>query len=507
MHIIAHKEASSSRERSKIKSSLTLIPGLLAQEILENRQKEYDSSETQDFAVHLKNRGSLQKQALERWQQIHTDIFSGYDEYKNVYSSAKLKGDDNLQKFQSAVKQKDLLSREFTLEVEQLTAGCDSSLVDTNKEWISTFAQDQTSHFSQLFNSLAAKVSQQRLSLQNIEKRKKIEESIEKLFSDLDKARQDKVDPFIKHDLYGLTKKITELQQLDSIVPSILEDLKSKPEEFTRSIKTIFTEFLKSIKTLSQDMEEMVVKDSSFKDLYKTLEKEAAHQIRASKYGLTILNSDLVALKQMKPPINVLEFYLHYLSERIEKESNLVPEGEKIFLAESIFDVHGQHGSILKELTKNALLKTTYKRVGIVLSMASDHYVLVEVSINTVKGLKELCIYDSNIKEYQHMHSKVHGLFRDVMNEAEMGLMSQTASKFNPESSQGLQMGSFMRIRHVNCPQVLNRNDSSLYALKNAQLFTENLKIGPGSYSSKDIETFRYDVFTAVAKSKFGDLH
>ena len=486
-------------------------PRAIAKEILDMRSRDFDRNEVLDFNVHLNNRIALQKQALSDWQQLHKDIHNQYKGYKDHFVLVKEKADANLKRLQNAVDNKNLLDSDFSLNVDQLEADIEPELREANEMWISTFVTDQSEKFNSIFHQIAQRVTQQRLSQQFLEKRKKVEEALKEHFSQLDKIKGgQQVDPFIKHDLLGVIKKVSELQQLDGIVPGILEDLKSKPDEYIKNLKPVLQDFLRKLRLLTSDMEKLVVRDAAYKDLYKALENEDPNQIRASKYGKHIVNSDLLALKLDRPPVKVMEFYLNYLAERLAVKNQEIPDGEKLFLAESLYDIHGQEGSILKELTKNALAKTTYKRVGLIISLASDHYILVEVMINNLRGVKELCIYDSNLKEYQHVHSKLYTLFKDIAGDIDVGAMTQTGGWQRDTGKMSMTMSasssSFMRVKQTNCPQVLSRTDSGLYALKNAQLFCENLKPGPGSYSFKDMETFRYDVFATIVKSKFSDI-
>jgi len=153
------------------------------------------------------------------------------------------------------------------------------------------------------------------------------------------------------------------------------------------------------------------------------------------------------------------------------------------------------------ELGPGKNLREIYRRMGYIFHVDLSHFILVELINGDNKS--ELIIYDSDLKEYEHTHTKLKALFSEVVGEDEMAKTATmhfggTRNKF---ASSTLGNERNLQTRAANCPQQMNAFDSAVFALKNAYLLTDNKKIMQGSYTQNEINAFRYEIFNNVIKA------
>jgi len=335
------------------------------------------------------------------------------------------------------------------------------------------------------------------------ERRKTLSQNIENCIKIIDKSSSsDGVDPYIKHKLAELYKLVNELQAIDNVVPQIIKNLSEKPEEFCKELAPIIQDFLSKIEGINKDFEQNTSNDSSNKLFYDKIDRDDPNIIRVRKQNIDLTNGILSSLKPGKflHP-SIVHVYLLSLKEKSETINETLPEGEKIAIYGQPIELYGGEDMLYGELGPGKNLREIYRRMGYIFHVDLSHFILVELINGDNKS--ELIIYDSDLKEYEHTHTKLKALFSEVVGEDEM---DKTATMYfggtrNKFASSTLGNEKNLQTRAANCPQQMNAFDSAVFALKNAYLLTDNKKIMQGSYTQNEINAFRYEIFNNVIKA------
>jgi hypothetical protein len=516
----AHKKnASQSSYQNTSHTSQNGTSSLAGQLI--NRLSKIEAEEVDHLSNYFEDRIQIQKESIDKWFALQGDLYNSFTKYKNdIFHSEKEKADNNLESLLSNLQGENLFQENYTLDVEK-KLNPEQAKALSQQPWFDGFMKAQTAKFIQNLHSLAKKMVEVRLPNTIQEKRKTIVAAIENCLKVIDKSNtSDGVDPYIKHNLGEVYKQINELQAYDNIIPQIIKDLSEKPEEYARELSPMVQEFLVKLELLNKDIDQNLYKDASNKQLYEKIDKDEPNKIRVSRYGIEVTSGMLVSLKPAKGlQASVVAFYINYLNEKIEATNKTLADGEKIQLASEPIDIYGGEEILYQVLGRDRNFKGVYKRIGFVFHIDQTHYILVELYDSNGKGAYELVIYDSNLKEYEHCHTRLKALFAEIVGEDELG---RTTSKFGGAGAGGTRekFGSTMTkaytagldrslpTRIANCPQQMNGYDSGVFVLKNAALLSENRKVMQGTYSQKEIDMFRYEIFNSIIKmSRTDDIN
>ena len=524
--------------KSKLDNSFEVFkdqsPSLSASNITKQLLSRIANIEKEDVD-HLHNyfddRIQIQKDSIEDWYVLQSDVYNQFRSYKSdTYNSEHNKADDNLDSLTSSVGNDTLFRKGYVLDIDK-KLNIDLAQLTTSHQWYNEFKKAQSNKFISSLNNISKKMVELRLPNALKDKRKGLITSIDNAIKIIDKSNsQDGVSPFIKHNLTELYKYINELQAIDNIIPQIIKDLNEKPDEFIRELSPIINDFISKLEAINKDFGQNTFKDSSNKSIYDKIERDEPNKIRANSYGIELTSQILATLKPSKylNP-SIVHFYLSFLNEKIETSTNqTLAEGEKIFLSTQLVELYGGEDVLYLALGKDKISKKSYRRFGYLFHIDLNHFIFVEfinnsssnnfnstgfnTSSSSSSNKSELIIYDSNFKEYEHAHVKLKSLFAEIIGDDQLAKTSYkfgysgTKDKFAATTMGSL--GSYERpyekgllSRAGNCPQQMNNYDSAVFALKNANLFSENKKIMQGSYIQNEIVNFRYEIFNMIIKT------
>ena len=366
-------------------------PGISA--LLLRSLKHPASDEVDELSTYFNQRNGIQKDFIDSWFQFQENTFSKYENYKSGFNDQKDQAESNNTKFTNNVDNASLLKRDFALDIESELKKPEYEPI-LSSDWFQQFKRYQSSQFNKLIHEIAKKVIGSRFTHVQQERRKLLEETIEKQTKAIDKCRVgrtgDKINPNFKHHLVDYITSINELQKIDNVVPKILKDLQSRPREYAKELVPIVKEFADKMQQVYKDFENNTFKDAGNRTYYANIDKEEAGRIRASRYGVNLANRDLATLKlgRVIHPL-IVSFFLNFLREKSEEHNVSLGDNERIYINQNIIDVYRGENLLLSELggDGNGLLRQ-YRRLGFVVGVDDKHLIFVELK-RTDDGTEE----------------------------------------------------------------------------------------------------------------------